>query len=259
MRPPTEVFPLTSPASLPAPLAASTPTTPSPLAEITPVPRDQAGQVLKPANRWIATALTLLPIPLGLVGGLGLIGFGLAYANVNQAVTAVCVIAGIVDGVMSVVCLLHFQKLAASRFLRSQLARAISQRPDAVVRPDDRDAQLVEIIPRHSWQTFSLEPQADIGLLKIDAPGRELLLEGDVKRYRIPFDSVVKCEVEEIRLASDQWGTDLHFAVVLEVETTEGSRELPLFTRHLELASRRMLQRNRQADLLCERLREAIS
>jgi hypothetical protein len=215
--------------------------------------------VLKPANLWIATALTLLPIPVGLLGGLGLIGFGIAYANVNQAITAICVVAGVIDGVLSVVCLLHFQKLAASRYLKSLVERAISKRTDALVRPNDPDALLVEIIPRHAWQTFSLEPQADIGLLKIDAARREFLLEGDAKRYRLPFDSVIKCEVEEIRLASDQWGTDLHFAVVLEVETTEGSRELPLFTRHLELASRRMLQRNRQADLLCERLREAIA
>lgn len=256
----TDLIPMTGPIS-PAALPASPPVLagPGPLAEIMPVPRNEAGQVLKPANKWVAAALTLAPIPIGLLGGLGLIGVGIAYANVNQAITAACVVAGIVDGALSVVCLLHFQKLAAGRYFKSLLQRALAKRTDALVRPDDAEALLVEIIPRHSWQTFSLEPQTDIGLLKIDAAGRELLLEGDLKRYRIPFDSVTKCEVEEIRLPSDQWGTDLHFAVVLEVETTEGSRELPLFTRHLELASRRMLQRNRQADLLCERLREAIA
>lgn len=232
--------------------------TASPLAEITAVPQRDSRRVLSPANRRIATALTLLPIPVGLFGGIGLIATGIAYANVNQAITAACVVAGVLDGVFCVVCLLHFQKLAAGRYLKSIAERAFAQRNDALVRFDDSDALFVEIIPRHVWQTFSLEPQSDIGFLKIDTSRREFLLEGDVKRYRIPFDSVTKCEVEEIRLPSDQWGTDLHFAVVLDVETTEGSRELPLFTRHLELASRRMLQRNRQADLLCAKLREAI-
>jgi hypothetical protein len=234
------------------------PSNTSPLAEITPVPKRDARRVLSPTNRSIATTLTLLPIPLGLLGSIGLVVTGIAYANVNQAITAACVVGGVLDGVVCVVCLLHFQKLAAGRYLKSVAERAFAQRTDALVRQDDPEALFLEIIPRHVWQTFSLEPQSDIGFLKIDASRREFLLEGDVKRYRIPFDSVTKCEVEEIRLPSDQWGTDLHYAVVLDVETTEGSRELPLFTRHLELASRRMLQRNRQADLLCAQLREAI-
>jgi len=229
----------------------------SPLAEIATVPRDQARRVLSPANLWIATALTLLPIPVGLVGGIGLVVLGIAYAGVNQGFTAACVVAGLLVGAGSVLCLLHLQKLMASRYLKSVAKRAFASRQNPLVRHDDAEALFLEIIPRHAWQTFSLEPQTDIGFFKIDAARREFLLEGDVKRYRIPFDSVTKCEVEEIRLASDQWGTDLHFAVVLEAETTEGSRELPLFTRHLELASRRMLQRNRQADLLCQKLRAA--
>ncbi len=257
MRSPTDVIPLPFVPSVPAaePLPAATE---SPLAEITALPKGESRRVLTPANVWIATALTLLPIPVGLLGGIGLIATGIAYANVNQAITAVCVVAGVLNGVFSVVCLLHFQKLAASRFLKSVAQRTFAQRKDALVKFDDPEAQFLEIIPRHVWQTFSLEPQSDIGLLKIDASRREILLEGDVKRYRIPFDSVTKCEVEEIRLPSDQWGTDLHFAVVLDVETTEGSRELPLFARHLALSSRRMLQRNRDADLLCARLREAM-
>jgi hypothetical protein len=257
MRTPTDVIPIPAidpgAASPPQPGVAA-----EPLAEITTVPKGEARRVLSPANLRIATALTLLPIPVGLLGGIGLIATGIAYANANQAITAVCVVAGVLDGVLSVVCLLHFQKLAAGRYLKKVAERAFAQRTDPLVRCDDPQALFLEIIPRHVWQTFSLEPQSDIGYWKIDPSRREFLFEGDVKRYRIPFDSVTRCEVEEIRLPSDQWGTDLHFAVVLDVETSEGSRELPLFTRHLELASRRMLQRNRQADLLCAQLREAL-
>ena len=260
MRSPTDVIPRITPAVPTPSAAASSPAgaAPGPLAEFVTLPRDQARRVLSPANLWITTALTLLPIPVGLLGGIGLIVLGIAFANVNQGITAACVVAGLLLGAGSVFCLLHFQKLLASRYLKWQAQRAFAGRNGALVRHDDPEALFLEIIPRHAWQTFSLEPQTDIGFLKIDAARREFLLEGDVKRYRIPFDSVIKCEVEEIRLASDKWGTDLHFAVVLEAETTEGSRELALFSRHLELASRRMRERNRQADLLCEKLREAI-
>jgi hypothetical protein len=237
--------------------AASAPT--GPLAEVVPLPAGEAQKVLAPANLRVATSLTLMPIPIGLLGGFGLVVLGISFANVSQGITAVCVVSGIATAVLSVVCLLHFQKFLASHYLRRVARRAFAQRTGALARFEDADAEFLEIIPRHAWQTFSLEPQSDIGLMRIDSARRELLFEGDRKRYRIPFDSVTRCEVEEIRLASDRWGTDLHFAVVLEAETTEGSRELPLFTRHLELASRRMRERMREADLLCERLSEAIS
>lgn len=260
MRPSTEVYSGTTPSGL-APSGADLSSSgrgSGPLAEITTVPRDQARRVLTPANLWIATALTLLPIPVGLIGGFGLVGLGIAYASVNQVFTAVCVVGGLLTGAGSVLCLLHLQKLAASHYLKSAAKRSFASRRDTLVRHDDPDALFLEIIPRHAWHTSSLEPQTDIGFFQIDTARREFLFEGDVKRYRIGFDSVTKCEVEEIRLASDKWGTDLHFAVVLETETTEGSRELPLFTRHLEFASRRMVQRNLQAELLREKLQAAI-
>lgn len=265
MRPLSELVPLPSllpsatvanPASVGSP-AAAMPATSIPLAEITSVPVSQARKVLSPASVRIATLLTLAPIA-GIVSGVGLFILGIAYAHVTQVFTIVCVLAGFADIGISVWSLLNLQKLLASRYLKSLAQRSFRERTDALVSCDDPEAQFVDVTPRHLWNTSAFEPQADIGFLKIDRQRQELLLEGDVKRYRIPFAAVTRCEVEEIRLASDQWGTDLYYAVVLDVETTEGARELPLFKRHLELASRRMRERNRHATLLCEQIREAL-
>lgn len=104
-----------------------------------------------------------------------------------------------------------------------------------------------------------LEPATDIGLFVIDHDKRELRFEGDRKRYRIPFDAVTACEVEPIRLNSDEWGNDLYFATVLTVETPTGAREIPLCGRHLEVGARRMRQRETQANEFCARILLAVA
>lgn len=246
-----------APARMSPAAASPVPATSIPLAEIEPVPAAYARRVLTPAHLRIATVLTLLPLA-GIASGIGLFILGLSYAHVSQTITSVCVLAGFADCGISTWALVHLQKLLASRYLRGVAEREFRQRPDPIVAADDPQAQFIDVVPRHLWNASFFEPQADIGFFKIDRERQELLLEGDVKRYRIPVAAVTRCEVEEIRLASDQWGTDLHYAVVLDVETTEGARELPLLGRHLALRSRRMVERRREATLLCERIREAL-
>ena len=85
-----------------------------------------------------------------------------------------------------------------------------------------------------------------------------MLFEGDVRRYRIPFESVTGCEVAEIRMDSDEWGTDLYYATVLSFETENGQRDLPFAGRHLEFKVRRMPQRQEQAEELCAAVLAAL-
>src|SRR5262245_1712214 len=130
MRLPTEIASGTTPPGL-SPSRAPSPSTGSgagPLAEINTLPRDQARRVLSPANLWIATVLTLLPIPVGLIGGIGLVGLGIAYAGVSQGFTAVCVVSGLLTGAGSVLCLLHLQKLAASHYLKAVARGSLASR-----------------------------------------------------------------------------------------------------------------------------------
>ena len=78
------------------------------------------------------------------------------------------------------------------------------------------------------------------------------------KRYAMPFESIASCEVEAVKLESDQWGTDQYFVVVLVVNTNSGVRELPLATKPLTFTRRRMPERQAEAEELCEAICGAI-
>ena len=229
---------------------------PTALAEITPVPRQDAKVVLSPSNVAIATALILLPIAAGLVGGVGLIALGVSLANVNQAITAGCVLGGIGWGVICILVLLRHQHFLASNYQLRVARAAFERRTVCVVNPGDRNARFVEILPRSSFAKWG--PAADIGFLAIDPANRQLRMEGDVKRYLMPFESIASCEVEAVKLESDQWGTDQYFVVVLVVNTDSGVRELPLATKPLTFTRRRMPERQAEAEELCEAICGAI-
>jgi hypothetical protein len=104
-----------------------------------------------------------------------------------------------------------------------------------------------------------LEPATDIGFITIDLARRELLFEGDSKRYRIPFAAVEECQIEEYSLGHEQWKADVHYVTVLTVETATGPREIPLAGRHLKFERRRAAQRRAQADEFCSRILMALN
>jgi hypothetical protein len=104
-----------------------------------------------------------------------------------------------------------------------------------------------------------MEPATDVGFWRIDQTHQELLFEGDGKRYRIPFQAVTSCEVEEFCLGAEQWRADLYFVTVLNVQTASGPREIGLVRRHLDPHARRMAQRRSQAYAFCDRIKAALS
>jgi hypothetical protein len=228
-------------------------------AEITAVPRNEAGRVLNPLNIWIAVALTLLPIAVGLIGGIGGLVIAACVFSRSAVAAGVFAVAGLACGIGSVFALVSFQHVLASRFLRWKTCHAFAGRLDPLVRPDDPEAGFVDFLPRSHWGQNMLEPATDVGFLKIDRPRRELLLEGDLKRYRIPFEAVADCQIEEYALGREQWEADLHFVTVLTVETSTGPREVPLACRHLNFTPRRAAQRRAEADDLCSRILIAIN
>ena len=134
-------------------------TAPTSLAEITTVPRKEAGCVLNSFNIWIAAGLTLLPIPLGLIGGFGGLGTAAYFYSRSPLAAAVCAVAGLVCGIASVVALISFQQVLASRFMRWKAGHAFVGRLDPLVRPDDPEAQFVDFLPRSHWGQNMLETE----------------------------------------------------------------------------------------------------
>ena len=227
------------------------------LAEITAVPKNEAGRILTQTNIWIATGLTLLPILTGLVGLFGGAGLAMHFSDV-PVLSGIFGVGGMLCAVLSVVALICFQQFLPSRFLRSRARGAFSRRSQPLVEADDPEAVFLDIVPRSNWGQTMLEPAEDVGFWRIDRSARELHFEGDKKRYRIPFDAVMSCEVEAIRLPSDDWGTSLYYATVLMVDTPNGLREIPLCGRHLEFRVCRMPQRQAQAEEFCDAIWSAI-
>ena len=137
--------------------------------------------------------------------------------------------------------------------------QAFAGRVDRLVQPDDPETEFVDVIPREHWGAAMLETATDIGLFKIDHSHRELLFEGDSKRYRIPFVAVTACQVEEYALGREKWEADLHFVTVLNFATANGPREIPLAGRHLEFHPRRAAERRAQATEFCGRILLALN
>jgi hypothetical protein len=227
--------------------------------EIVPVSKREAGQVLTSHHIGVETALTLLPIATGMIGGFGGLGLALYLSGRNVALAWLCGGAGAAIAVASVVVLLRFQQFLPSRYLWWVVRRSIARRVDPLVSVNDTEVEFVDIVPRSHWGKTMLEPATDTGLFRIDHARRELLLEGDQKRYRIPFAAVTDCHVEEIRMDADEWGNDLYYVTLLIVETATGPREIPLAGRHLRLEVRRMPQRCRQAQEFCARILMALA
>jgi hypothetical protein len=228
-------------------------------AEITPVSSTNRGHVLNSWNIWVAAGLTLLPIPVGLIGGFGGLGLGAYLYSRVPPLAGLCAVGGLVCGVVSVLALVSFQHFLPSRYLRWVARRSFPRRADSLVQPEDAQADFVDVIPRSHWGESMLEPATDIGFFAIDQSRRELLLEGDSKRYRIPFESVLACQIEEYALGREQWQADLHFVTVLDVETANGPREIPLAGRHIAFHSRRAAERRTQAHELCDRILLALN
>ena len=91
---------------------------------------------------------------------------------------------------------LLFPSLLNCRYIHWAARRAVSRRPDTIVRPG-ADSLFVDIVPRANWNRLMLENAADIGFLTVDAQRREVRFEGDKERYRIPADALLSCELEK--------------------------------------------------------------
>jgi hypothetical protein len=104
----------------------------------------------------------------------------------------------------------------------------LSQRPDPLVDPRNAEAIFTEVIPRRNWGQISLQNADDLGLLVVDAERRQLLFEGDAKRYRVPAAAVVSCEVELMNpgAESNPHGVPIGLTV-LTIRDHLGQREIP--------------------------------
>ena|GEM_PF-3077008 len=125
-----------------------------------------------------------------------------------------------------------FMASRRNTWLRRIALSELRRRPGKIVDPDTVSALFVEIVPKSNWSQETLPENAtDVGFLRIDPEGRQLLFEGEFMRYQIPAGAITKCEQDfYTRLFRISGGSSLvyfHFVVVTASFSPDQTVELP--------------------------------
>src|SRR5207237_5344982 len=89
---------------------------------------------------------------------------------------------------------LYCMSVYENRWIERRLRKEIGQRPDPLVDPTSAEAVYVSLIPRENFTKVKLTMSSDLLLLRVDGQRRQVLLEGDCDRYRIPVGAIETCE-----------------------------------------------------------------
>jgi hypothetical protein len=176
---------------------------------VTSVPAQHRGRVLNPTNRLIAIGLFTLQLVLALgvclipaiIGGL--LATGRLMPKQDLGFVPVLVGLGVTAGLLWVVMGYILRHPWSTGYLFFMARTEFLRRRDALVDPKNPEAILAEMVPRRNWG--QLGGAEDLGFLLVDAERRQLLFEGDNKRYQIPAQAVTSCEVE---IMNPNWDKD---------------------------------------------------
>lgn len=203
------------------------------LAEVLPVPREYRGKLLSGENAMMENglfylqvvlflAITAAPVILGGLAATGKLGsdFGFAPVPIGMACTA---------GLMWFLFGQLVNNPWSAGYIFNQARAEIAKRPDSLVDLSNDKAILVEVIPRRNWGMVMLQKAEDRGFLFVDEESRQLLIEGDSKRYRIPAAAVIGTEVVVAQQSAMHKEDSSRVGVVLvTVRDSMGEREIPL-------------------------------
>jgi hypothetical protein len=204
------------------------------LADVSPVAAPHRGRVLTSSNALIENGLYLfqallflaLALTPAILGGLMATGHLILDKN-NLTFVPALVGLGLTAGLMWLLAGQLLRKPWSTQFVFNKTRAELMQRADAIVDPSNPDAILAEIIPRRNWGQFLLQNAEDRGLLFLDTEKRRILFEGDNKRYQIPVEAIVSCEMETMDRGTENDGVPVGL-VVLSARDHMGPREIPI-------------------------------
>jgi hypothetical protein len=164
------------------------------MATISRVPEPFYQKVRTPGYTIKINLLGAIPLAF-ILGGGGLLALGgyLAYhEQIGLAVTPLLV--GAVGAAWGIYTGGYCLGLYENRWIERRLRAEIARRPEFLVDPAAADATYVSIIPRESFAQVKMTLSSDLLLMRIDDKRKEILLEGDCDRYRIPSGAVAACQ-----------------------------------------------------------------
>lgn len=227
----------------------------------------EAGSLLHPATSLTGTFLCLLPILFGSLGIYttmfaadwakeGIVRGGLSNP-VKSAALALKVI-GVGMAFSSFLIALRYPTALGNIYMRWLARRRIARRVAPLVRPQDREAAFVEIVPRAHWGVAMLDTATEVGFLQVDGDYRELLFEGNAERWRLPAQAILSCTVEGTdRLPGGSTLTGYY--AVLRMREGEWPVEIPIAPRGSWEG--RYIRKDRRRDVatqLCRRIESIL-
>jgi hypothetical protein len=142
-----------------------------------------------------------------------------------------------------------------NRWIERRLREEIGQRLDDLVEPQDPESVYVSLIPRESFAKIRWTMASDLLLLKLHERRRQILLEGDSDRYRIPAGAIAACEPQCFFHPADPHHANELWMVRLLVRAEAGMRELLLSVGHTRWTPLTNARRRRVAEEMCRRIK----
>jgi hypothetical protein len=229
-------------------------------AVITPVPEPFRQRVRSKGYALWVNLIGLTPL-LWIAAGGGLIALGVWM--IHEGISLPAAIAALVAGTpclgwgmyMGLFCL----SVAENRWIERRLRQEIGRRPDPLVDAADPEAIYVSLIPRESFAKVQLTMSSDLLLLKIDQRGRQLVLEGDSDRYRIPAGAIALCQTQCFFHPMDAQRHNQLWMVRLMIQVDDGQRELLLSIGNISWRPMTNARRQQIAEEAWERIEDLIA
>lgn len=215
--------------------ASTSPAAPSAVAGeaiVTDVPG--GGAFRSPAFLIAVNSLSLIPL-FTFFGGLAAIVAGLwgFWAGWQLTTSLTCLLLGGLSFAAGAVQGTKYGSAVESWYAGRRLRRMLQSRPEAIVRPDDPEADVIDLTTREHWAAVKLDTLDDIGLLAIDPRRGELKIEADKRRYRIPLAAILECQPECFHHPLDKQMQNQYWHVRLRYTARGEPREL-LFSRNFK-------------------------
>jgi len=198
--------------------------------------------------------ISLIPVAF-IFGGMGLCTLGWFFIPRNQlAVIRLLVVFGGSAAAWGVYTARYCMGVYENRWAERRLRAEIRSRPDALVEADDPDAMYASLIPRENWSQVKLTMSSDLLLMRIDPGRKEVLLEGDSDRYRIPAVAISACQPQRFFHPADTGRRSELSMVMLMIQAPDGMRELLLWVAQKGWWPRTNTSRRKVAEEMCEKI-----
>ncbi|HEY7326847.1 MAG TPA: hypothetical protein VH592_04365 [Gemmataceae bacterium] len=237
----------------------STPSPPletSDRAEITPIPESYRRRVRGKGYALRVNLLGLTPL-IYLFGGMGLIvGSIVLFRDVSIPLGCIAEVAGGAGIFWGIYVSQFCSSVPENRWIERRLRQEIAGRPESIVDPQDPESSFVSLIPRESFSKIQWTMASDVVLYKLDKNRRQLLMEGDADRYRIPSGAISVCEPQCFFHPIDAGHKKQIWMVRLMIVVEQGARELLLSINQTRWNPMTNERRRRLAEDTCRRIAE---